>query len=361
MKTKQVSIAEVGSLPPPFGGVSVHIERLCAALQRENIPFRVYVYTGLATSSPDAKVVSIRTFVRRTWHMATFPESIVHLHTGSPWAILVTALLALPRGKAVVVTVHGERLQRRLGQMRLGWIRHMFVVVLTRLHFIAVSERISNSLTELGVDRSRIRVIPAFLPPSDNELDDACIPEGVTEFLESHTTIIGSQGWFGYFLDGHHVYSFEMIAHLAKAICHDYPGVGFYTAVSGTYDAQHRDDILALRHRLGLDRNWLIIEKHFRAPALYRKTDLFIRPTVTDGDAVSVRECLWMGIPVIASDAVDRPVRCIIHANLDLGSLSDRVRQVLDASGEYRRANCQRELSDESQETIAFLHSIVHN
>ena len=38
-----------------------------------------------------------------------------------------------------------------------------------------------------------------------------------------------------------------------------------------------------------------------------RLTDVLLKPTNTDGDAISVREALYLGVPVVASDVVERP------------------------------------------------------
>jgi glycosyltransferase involved in cell wall biosynthesis len=42
------------------------------------------------------------------------------------------------------------------------------------------------------------------------------------------------------------------------------------------------------------------------APAL-RLGTIFLRPTLTDGDALSIREAMAAGVPVLASDVVRRP------------------------------------------------------
>ena len=41
---------------------------------------------------------------------------------------------------------------------------------------------------------------------------------------------------------------------------------------------------------------------------LFQRVDLFVRPTLSDGDSVSVREALYFNLPVVASDAVERPM-----------------------------------------------------
>jgi glycosyltransferase involved in cell wall biosynthesis len=70
-------------------------------------------------------------------------------------------------------------------------------------------------------------------------------------------------------------------------------------------------------------------------PVLYpllRRSHLFLRPTNTDGDAVSVREALYFGVPVVASDATVRPPGTVLFRNRDADDLTAQVRRVL--SGE---------------------------
>jgi hypothetical protein len=44
-----------------------------------------------------------------------------------------------------------------------------------------------------------------------------------------------------------------------------------------------------------------------------KKVNVFLRPTKSDGDALSVRESLFLHKPVIASDAVPRPAGAIAY------------------------------------------------
>ena len=74
----------------------------------------------------------------------------------------------------------------------------------------------------------------------------------------------------------------------------------------------------------------MIIEQGICAPALYSKSDVFLRPTAFDGDSVSVRECLQLGIPVVASDAVARPSACRIFPLKDDQKLLQEVNAALN-------------------------------
>jgi glycosyltransferase involved in cell wall biosynthesis len=46
---------------------------------------------------------------------------------------------------------------------------------------------------------------------------------------------------------------------------------------------------------------------HALCLCLMSKSDLFVRPTYQDGDAISVREAVAAGVPVVASNVGTRP------------------------------------------------------
>ena len=66
------------------------------------------------------------------------------------------------------------------------------------------------------------------------------------------------------------------------------------------------------------------------AVAVYAKTDVFVRPSITDGDSVSIRECLSLGVPVIASNAVSRPPECILFENRNQQKLEQTIMKFLE-------------------------------
>lgn len=67
---------------------------------------------------------------------------------------------------------------------------------------------------------------------------------------------------------------------------------------------------------------------------LYKRVDLVVRPTLTDGDALNVTEALFFNCPVIVSYVAKRPADTICFKYRDIDDLYRFAYQVLCA-GNY--------------------------
>ena len=75
--------------------------------------------------------------------------------------------------------------------------------------------------------------------------------------------------------------------------------------------------------------SWSSSDRWCRSPW---KNAVFVRPTRAEGDAVSVREAQRAGIPVIASDIVDRPHGVVSFSSENVRELCAALRAVLDGA-----------------------------
>lgn len=286
-------------------------------------------------------------------------EAFVHIHTSNLIAIAVTVVVLKLRARKVIITLHNQQLMtfyrstspfmKRIVRSSLGRVSYI----------ICVNHALKEWLVSIGLNESRMTVSPAFIPPSKDEIDIQTLPVGAAEFLASHTPIIGTHGWFGNFVDGVHVYSFDMIVELIQRLLAILPEAGFYTTISGTYDKQHRADVYNQRKNLLLEEKWLIIEDNINAVPLYSRTSLFVRPTITDGDSVSIRECLFLGVPVVASDAVKRPEGCVIFKNRDGEALLEAVVSSLENIDSMREKIKNIEYPDPSDSVVSVYRSAL--
>ena len=64
-------------------------------------------------------------------------------------------------------------------------------------------------------------------------------------------------------------------------------------------------------------------------PILLR-SDIFVRPTNTDGFGVSIAEAIYFKVPAVASDVCQRPEGTILFRSRDIDDLTLKVKDVLD-------------------------------
>ena len=91
----------------------------------------------------------------------------------------------------------------------------------------------------------------------------------------------------------------------------------------------------------------MIITKKIPFYPVLKSGNIFVRPTNTDGDSVSLREALHYGMPTVASDAVPRPEGTILFRNRDLQSMVSAIRRQNRSSIACgRKGSCKRGMTD---------------
>jgi len=90
-------------------------------------------------------------------------------------------------------------------------------------------------------------------------------------------------------------------------------------------DSRHFHHLNEWIKREALEDRILLRQGDIEFSGVLKLCDLFVRPSSTDGDAVSVREALWLGIPTIASDAVPRPAGVVVFQNRDANDLASKI------------------------------------
>ncbi len=326
------SVALVGPYPPPCGGVSVHIKRLHLRLAALNISSRVYCQPLSASAAgenvvPTSKYAWHRWIIERGWRCA---EGIVHFHDGWCWA--PAALVMLLRGRQVVMTFHNQEaggemwrhaapLHRWAGRRLL---RH------PRVRWIAVSPEVRRQLIGLGVPPERIAVAPAYIPPR-TDAPASGLPGHVGDFLATHSPVLSTYAWkLTIDTQGVDVYGFDQCLEMMRSLKADYPGIGLAVSLPQIFDAGYFRDLKARIAAYGIGDNVLFVTEPLDdAQLLWRASDVYVRATNTDGDAVVVREALALHVPVVASDAAIRPAGAVLFEARNLEAMTAAVRQVL--------------------------------
>ena len=156
------SVALLGIYPPPIGGVSVHIKRLKSKSGDKGIKFTVYDI-GATEDKGELDVIQVPNPKKwLIWYILFADESVVHYH-GHSWKFRAILLLLKLRSKKVIFTFHSFR-----GEIKTFGLLEKFLVKLV-CHFgnffIATGPHIKDKLLRIGVNPSRVGIIPPFIPP----------------------------------------------------------------------------------------------------------------------------------------------------------------------------------------------------
>jgi glycosyltransferase involved in cell wall biosynthesis len=86
-----------------------------------------------------------------------------------------------------------------------------------------------------------------------------------------------------------------------------------------------------------------------------------MRPSRTDGDAVSIREALAMDVPVIASDVVGRPIGTVTFPTADVRALTAELQGLLERRAWIRAPAASRERQGDSDRPFERLVAIYRS
>ena len=309
-----LSITHFGPYPPTYGGVSVHIRRLHLRLLRLG-------WKSSVISPPDVpafadKGVSVARRFRRRYHWLLYPGvpipgDIIHCH--DCWVLMSWVLCRLLfQGKALVITVHNQQDARRWNAA--GGDRRLGARLLARLpdvRWIAVSQTVRQQLLDRGVRGRQIEVIPAFLSPTKEDSNSGVLPPPLLEFLATHHPILSIYGSKYDFVDGVDLYGFDFAVEALASLEPSYPHAGLVICVPGNPRPDYQSELRRRAAQLGCSESiFFLNEGILDGSELWRRSSVHLRPTVTDGDSIAVREALALGVPVVASDTAPRPPAC---------------------------------------------------
>lgn len=270
-----------------IGGVSIHVERLLYWLQKNNFPFNFCDYKQDGLFKVVKKIIK---------------HKVVHIHPSNPILRLFFVIVSKILGKKVIFTVHGD-----LG--RFSRSKNIMDMISIRLCDIPIVIN-HGSYDQAIMWNNNTRLLSAYIPPfSDGYLPDYAINCIKLAKSDDKTIICTNASARSYTNDGKEIYGIDFLVdyfsnHPEYFLCISDP--------SSQYTALFKDKNIS---------NILFINEHHSFYAIMKMSDIMIRATATDGDSLSVREGLNLGIKVIATDCVSRPNGVILFKYEDVSTL----------------------------------------
>lgn len=318
-----------GTYPPPIGGVSIHIYRLIHNLHKIDTSIILRNFGRSEPKIPYVKNVSY------AWVEFLFlllkKKKIIHLHSNNIWGFALFILFG--RRHKVGVTLHNLNLIKETSLVK----KKIIQMFLQRAAFVILND--SNYQLKLcsyfHCYGNNFYVLPAFLPPDKSEY--LGVSEDILSFRQQHSFLLSANAYKLRFENGIDIYGFDLLIQLVKFLMEKNINVGLVFCLPMIGDVEYYQKCLSLIDEQGLANNILIVQKEMpNGFEIWELSDLFIRPTYTDIEGISVKEALYCGTPVIASNVCVRPKETILFKNRDYDDLRIKTLEFYSNRNQYQ-------------------------
>lgn len=336
-----MKVLQVGALPNPIVGISIHVERLSLACHEIGIQVEVFdPHSGRKkmrilpfrvvrpNSNPLVNLASL------LFHLLKFDGEVIHFHSSRMGNFLKAAPAFIWLSKAKkIISVHGSF--QHSWQDYNSFQRFLTKLFLKRAnHIIVGNESIKFLMVhQMGVQPSQISIIPFFLPPSEGDFKRAT--QNGQRFLEAKAFIEKYPRCALICGSFDKLYGFHTLVDAIRE--YQIYDIGFIFVFYSRANQEYRDFILKNVNYLP---NIKVFEDLFNNEflSILRNVDLFIRASSQDGDSIALREAIHLGKRVIATDAVTRPEGCLLFRYGDANGLASKI---LEAVKDEKTGICE--------------------
>lgn len=317
--TKKTKILLIGPIPPPFGGVSVHISRLKNILEEK-------FWFDVIDESRNEKdfIYNIRSFNVITYLSKISRSELVYIHSGLTILRYLNIIIAKIFQKKIILTLHSypvrkKKVFRLLDEIIFNLSNKIIVVNAVFLKRIKIS--------------SSIIIKEAFIPPiltKEQRLNSA-IESFIKNKKNSGYKLIVANAWQLQLFNNVDLYGLDLCLSSAKILASNNLNVCFIFIVSSKgknsylfdkYQKQIIDE--------NLSDNFILLHEKLSFVRLIQAADIVVRPTNTDGDALTIRESLYLNKPIIASDVVVRPEGTILFNNRNADDFAEKIKNTIE-------------------------------
>lgn len=307
-----------GTYPPPIGGVSIHIYRLIHSLHTIDSSVVLRNFGKQVSNISYVKHVS---YPWMEFLLLPFRKKrIIHLHSNNIFAF---ALFLLFGGRHKVgVTLHNQNLIKKTSFIK----KKIIQVFLRHAAFVVLND--DNYLLKLcshfHCSRNNFHILPAFLPPTQAEYIG--LSEDILFFRKQHFFLLSANAYKLRYENGIDIYGFDLLIQLVKSLKEKGINVGLVFCLPMIGDMEYYQKCLSSIKEMNIDDNILVVQREIpNGFEIWKLSDLFIRPTYTDIEGISVKEALFCGTPAVASDVCKRPSEAVLFKNRSYEDLEEKV------------------------------------
>ena len=303
---KKKKLLLIGPYPPPYGGVGNHIKRLSALLKND---FDITIVDE--SKNRKTNIFNIRSFKLAAYLRLIIKSDIIHVHSGHYILRLMHFITSKIFRKPIVFTVHSYA-EKNKGFLE----RHIDRFIFKGSKKVVFVNK--ETLEKFSIPNSYLK--EAFLPPLLKEEDS--LPLEIVEWIKIKKAngylISCANAWRLDVYNNEDLYGLDLCIEAAKHFKENNVKIAFLFIVSDQSGKLPISNYKKLIADYDLADLFFLYDSSLSFVRLIIESDIVLRPTNTDGDALTIREGLFFGKKVIASDVVKRPENTWLFKNRDI-------------------------------------------
>lgn len=314
----------------------MHIDRLAKLLESQGV---TVLHCDESPIKKDA-IFNVRSLNLKRYFGLLISADKVHIHSSVGVFRFFHLVCAKLFFKQSVVTIHSWR-GGFISTVVWGFLLNIFC-----RDIIFVSDEVSRKFKFPSFGRV---VFPAFIPPCDST---QLLPSPVLRFIgkikSENKKLAVSNAFRLVDFGGEDLYGLDLCIKAFENKELSLLSALIFVVSDPSANTEKIERYLGYIKEKKLEGNILLYLGALNFYSLLLLSDISIRATNTDGDAISVRESIFLKKPCIASDVVSRPELAILFKNRSSESLVDKIKETLDRNFDnfFSEVDCEDKISD---------------
>ena len=275
---------------------------------------------------------------------------VLHLHIGGEVSKRMLGLAVAATqfaGKRSVLTIHSGAFPLTAVARAAAPVSINGAIFRRFGRIVVVNDELSDVFVRYGVLEKNVRkILPFSLQKPDEHV---LVPDALARFFSAHSPVLIAVG--GLERDYDPIFQIDAMREILK----EFPEAGLMLAGDGSM----RSEVEQAIDTSGYSENIHIAGNVDHAVTLHLidRADILLRTTLFDGDAISIREALFLGTPVIATDNEMRPDGTHLIA---IGDQSGLVRKVRDLVSSKPKPHASLAANDDNiKQVVELYHELL--
>lgn len=311
---KRILVYIIGQQPPPIGGVTIHTQRLAGWLKESS---NINVVSILPNKLGLIRYMALSFFSRKG-------KVVTHCQTSSVYGLILVILSrSIFRTKnKVVYSIHseywvGNNLSKKSFKSR------VCIYCIKKADLIICDNE--NIASQFSKYTDKTQLIVPFLPPI-GDISKGFLHEYLNMSNFDSPVLTFNAYKLAYNKDGEDVYGINTLLKAFLSLTEPLTLLLLIPQLSEEEQKNINESVNKSNNSTNKERIHIVCDESLEGWKIIAKSDMFVRPTITDGDALSLREALYYNTPVIASDCTIRPEGVTLFKTGDALDLAEKIK-----------------------------------